>query len=110
MPGNVFGSDSTDAFIFATIPVIIFYVGLYIRASIEDKRPLAALLSIFAVSIMFWAVFKQNGTALTTWAQFYTDREVPAVPSSPRTESLYLAEQVVNSPDSVTRMMPISRW
>ena len=101
LPGNVFGSDSTDAFIFATIPVIIFYVGLYIRASIEDKRPLAALLSIFAVSIMFWAVFKQNGTALTTWAQFYTDREVPAV-VQPVTESLYLAEQVVNSPDSVT--------
>ena len=26
IPGNLFGSDSTDAFIFATIPVIIFYL------------------------------------------------------------------------------------
>ena len=101
IPGNLLGSDSTDAFIFATIPVIIFYVGLWIRANVDDKRQLSALLSIFAVSIMFWAVFKQNGTALTTWAQFYTDREVPAA-VQPATESLYLAEKVVNTTDSVT--------
>jgi proton-dependent oligopeptide transporter, POT family len=99
-PGNIFGSDSTDAFIFATIPVIIFYVGLYLRASLEDKKPLVALLSIFAVSILFWAVFKQNGTALTTWAQFYTDRELPAA-IAPTANELYLAERVVNANDSV---------
>lgn len=100
IPGNVFGSDSTDAFIFATIPVIIFYVGLYLRASIEDKKPLVALLSIFAVSILFWAVFKQNGTALTTWAQYYTDRELPAA-IAPAANDLYLAERVVNAVDTV---------
>ena len=100
IPGNVFGSDSTDAFIFATIPVIIFYVGLWMRASIEDKKPLVALLSIFAVSIMFWAVFKQNGTALTTWAQYYTDRELPAA-IAPTANELYLAERVVNANDTV---------
>jgi POT family proton-dependent oligopeptide transporter len=92
IPGNVFGSDSTDAFIFATIPVIIFYVGLYLRASIEDKKPLVGLLSIFAVSILFWAVFKQNGTALTTWAQYYTDRELPAA-IAPAANDFYLAER-----------------
>jgi proton-dependent oligopeptide transporter, POT family len=100
IPGNVFGSDSTDAFIFATIPVIIFYVGLYLRASIEDKKPLVGLLSIFAVSILFWAVFKQNGTALTTWAQYYTDRELPAA-IAPTANDLFLAERVVNTNDSV---------
>lgn len=100
IPGNVFGSDSTDAFIFATIPVIIFYVGLWMRASIEDKKPLVALLSIFAVSILFWAVFKQNGTALTTWAQYYTDRELPAA-IAPTANELYLAERVVNANDTV---------
>jgi POT family proton-dependent oligopeptide transporter len=102
IPGNVFGSDSTDAFIFATIPVIIFYVGLYLRASLEDKKPLVALLSIFAVSILFWAVFKQNGTALTTWAQYYTDRELPAA-IAPAANDLYLAERVVNANDTVPR-------
>ncbi len=73
--GNLFGSDSTDAFIFACIPVIIFYSSLYFKADREDKRPVAALLAIFAVVVLFWAVFKQNGSALNTWADRYTDRE-----------------------------------
>ncbi len=76
IPGNIFQSDSNDAFIFACIPVIYFYTSLYIHASKEDKRPIAALLAIFAAVIMFWAVFKQNGTALTIWADNYTNRQV----------------------------------
>jgi POT family proton-dependent oligopeptide transporter len=100
IPGNIFGSDSTDAFIFATIPIIIFYVGLYVKASIADKKPLAALLTIMLVSVMFWAVFKQNGTALTTWAQYYTDRQTPAV-VKPIAETLYQVEKVTNKIDSV---------
>lgn len=72
----IFGSDSTDAFIFACIPIIFFYGSLYYKAKVEDKRPIGALLSIFAVVILFWAVFKLNGSALTTWADRYTDREI----------------------------------
>ena len=72
----IFGSDSTDAFIFACIPVIYFYASLYFKAKSDEKRPIGALLSIFAVVILFWAVFKLNGSALTTWADRYTDREV----------------------------------
>ena len=78
IPNNIFGSDSTDAFIFACIPIIYFYVMLYVKANADDKRPIGALLAIFAVSVMFWAVFKQNGTALTRWANNYTDRSIPA--------------------------------
>lgn len=78
LPGNIFGTDSTDAFIFACIPVIYFYIMLYVKANAEDKKPIGALLAIFAVSLMFWAVFKQNGTALTRWANNYTDRSIPA--------------------------------
>jgi POT family proton-dependent oligopeptide transporter len=100
IPGNIFGSDSTDAFIFATIPIIVFYVGLYVKATFEDKKPIAALLTIFLVSVMFWAVFKQNGTALTTWAQYYTDRETPQI-VKPIAEKLYLVEKVTNKFDSV---------
>lgn len=91
IPSNIFGSDSTDAFIFACVPVIFFYVSLYLNANSEDKRPIGALLAIFAVSLMFWAVFKQNGTALTRWANYYTDRSVPAVLEQPL-EALYLVE------------------
>ena len=79
IPGALVGSDSTDAFIFACIPVIYFYSSLYFKAKPEEKRPIAALLAIFAVVVLFWAVFKQNGSALNTWADRYTDREVSGV-------------------------------
>ena len=79
-PGNpnasIFGSDSTDAFIFACIPVVYFYAQLYFKAKVEERRQIGALLTIFAVVIMFWAVFKLNGSALNTWANNYTDRSV----------------------------------
>ncbi|MBL7836483.1 MAG: peptide MFS transporter [Bacteroidetes bacterium] len=78
IPGDIFGSDSSDAFIFSTLPVIYFYYTLYAKASVADKKPIAALLVVMLVSVMFWAVFKQNGTALTTWAKYYTDRSAPA--------------------------------
>lgn len=76
IPGALVGSDSTDAFIFACIPVIFFYASLFFKAPADEKRPIAALLAIFAVVILFWAVFKQNGSALNTWADRYTDRTV----------------------------------
>jgi proton-dependent oligopeptide transporter, POT family len=100
LPGNILGSDSTDAFIAACIPICIFFGSLYVRANAIDKKPIAALLAIFAVSIMFWAVFKQNGTALTNWAQYYTDRTVsPAVEKV--LKPIYLVEQINSSNDSL---------
>lgn len=101
IPDNILGSDSTDAFICACIPVIVFYVSLYVRTNENDKRPIAALLAIFAVSVMFWAVFKQNGTALTRWANYYTDRSVAPAIEKPLGE-LYLAEEKTYVTDSVT--------
>ena len=77
IPDNLFGSDSTDAFIFACIPILSFYFSLWFRASKEDKAPIGALLSIFFVVIIFWAIFHQNGSALTIWAESYTDRKLP---------------------------------
>ena len=76
LDSSIFGSDSTDAFVFACIPVIFFYGSLYFKAKVEDKRPIGALLSIFAVVILFWAVFKLNGSALNNWGDKYTDREL----------------------------------
>lgn len=76
LPGSLFGSDSTDAFIFACVPVIYFYTSLWLRAPADEKRPIAALLAIFAVVVLFWAVFKQNGSALNTWADRFTNRQV----------------------------------
>lgn len=76
IPGNIFGSDSNDAFIFFTIPVLIFFFNTWRSASKQEKAPIAALLSIFGVVIIFWAVFHQNGSALTYWAKNNTSREL----------------------------------
>lgn len=100
IPGNIFGSDSTDAFIFGVLPVTGFYVSLFLRARAEDKRPIAALLAVFAVAIVFWAIFKQNGTALTTWAENYTDRELPASFVKPA-GSMGMVQEVTLQKDSV---------
>lgn len=99
IPGNLLGSDSTDAFIFGAIPVVGFFVMLLLKSEPEERKPLAAMLSIFGVVVIFWAVFKQNGSALTTWADRYTDREIaPAV--EPLAETLMLAQVVTAEPDS----------
>ncbi len=76
--GNIFGTDTNDAFLFGCIPIIAFFVMLMVRANKEDKRPIAALLSVYACLVIFWAVFHQNGDALTTWAEKYSNREVPS--------------------------------
>jgi proton-dependent oligopeptide transporter, POT family len=103
IPGNVFGTDSSDAFIFGAMPVAYFYFSLYKKASEEDKKPIGALLSVFAVVIIFWAVFKQNGTALTTWAELYTDRSMPAMLEKPA-EKLQMAQHIDGKTDSVFLM------
>lgn len=100
IPGSLFGSDSTDAFIFACIPVAVFYGNIYARAEKSEKRPIAALLAIFLVVIMFWAVFKQNGSALNTWADRYTNREMTGTPQRVF-DALKLAETVKYQKDSV---------
>ncbi|NOT51679.1 MAG: peptide MFS transporter [Chitinophagaceae bacterium] len=74
--GYIFDSNSTDAFIFACIPVLVFYGALLVRSNKHERPAMGAMLSIFAVVILFWAIFKQNGSALNTWASRYTDRHV----------------------------------
>lgn len=95
------GSTSTDAFIFACLPVIYFYSTLFFKAKKEEKRPIAALLTIFAVVILFWAVFKQNGTALTTWADRYTDREVSNPTAKSTFSTLSLSQTLTYKKDSI---------
>ena len=100
IPGSIFGKDAVDAFIFGAIPVILFYVSLYVKADKADKRPVAALLSVYAVAIIFWAIFKQNGTALTLWAEKYTDRAVPEM-IEPLAEGIYMTQTETLAKDSI---------
>jgi POT family proton-dependent oligopeptide transporter len=95
------GSASTDAFIFACVPVIYFYGSLLAKADKDEKRPIAALLTIFAVVILFWAVFKQNGSALTTWADRYTDRHLQNPVAEKIFSKLNFSQNFTYSKDSI---------
>jgi proton-dependent oligopeptide transporter, POT family len=83
IPGNIFGSNSNDAFIAACIPVVAFYISLWRRANAQDKKGIGSLLFVFVISIAFWAIYNQNATGLTLWAEKHTDRTV-----SPTTEKI----------------------
>ncbi|MHA3789769.1 peptide MFS transporter [Flavobacterium hauense] len=77
IPGNILGSDTNDAFILGCIPVIAFFIYLWAKSTGLEKRAIAALLAVFSCVILFFAIFHQNGDALTVWAEDYTDREMP---------------------------------
>ncbi|MBK9285771.1 MAG: peptide MFS transporter [Sphingobacteriaceae bacterium] len=101
IPGSISSSNSTDAFFMFCIPVIYFFASIYIKSSTEEKKPLSTMYIIFLIVILFWAIFKQNGTALTTYAKYYTDRESPAAISD-LTAKLGFSEKVTaqNSEES----------
>ena len=77
IPGNILGSDTNDAFIFGCLPVIGFFVYLWAKSEALEKRAIGALLAVFSCVILFFAIFHQNGDALTVWAEDYTNREMP---------------------------------
>jgi POT family proton-dependent oligopeptide transporter len=99
IPGNIFGTDGNDAFLIGCLPVVIYYISLWWRASKEDKSPIAALLTVMACVVVFWAIFHQNGDALTVWAEEYTDR-APSPAISNAAANFDLA-QTVNYHESV---------
>ena len=100
--GYIFDSNSTDAFIFACIPVLVFYVALLLRSNSDERPAIAAMLAIFAVVILFWAIFKQNGSALNTWASRSTERQVSGTQEKVLS-SLKLTETIRYTKDSVTQ-------
>jgi POT family proton-dependent oligopeptide transporter len=87
--GGAFGGGpsgaATAAFLFATIPVVVYFVMLWARAPHGEKGPIGALLSIFAVVVVFWMIFHQNGSSLTYWADENTKREAGSLAPMLRT-------------------------
>ncbi len=68
-------SSINAAFIGACLPVIVFYVRIWSKLKIPAERDkVGALLVLFLVVIIFWAVFHLNTTALTVWTRDNTDR------------------------------------
>jgi proton-dependent oligopeptide transporter, POT family len=98
---SLMGSQANDAFIFACLPIIWFYVSLWINAKGQDKRGIGALLFIFTISIIFWTIYNQNSTGLTLWAEKHTDRTV-----SPTTAKIAGALGFLQTVSDSNRMVP----
>lgn len=108
VPGSLFnstvmGSKANDAFIFACIPIIAFYISLWVKAKGQDKKGIGALLFIFTVSIIFWTIYNQNSTGLTIWAERHTDRTA-SVTTGKLTGTLFPLQQVTDTPRLVNKV------
>ena len=73
---TMMGTPSSDAFIFACVPIIGFFISIWVRARGEDKKGIGALLFIFAISVIFWSLFYQNFIGYTLWTEVHTDRTI----------------------------------
>ena len=109
LPGKLFhttimGSAASDAFVFACVPVIAFFVSLWVKARGEDKKGIGALLFIFAVSVIFWAIYYQNFTAYTLWAEEHTDRTISSPVVEKGVDWLGMMQKVNTNPREVTRV------
>jgi POT family proton-dependent oligopeptide transporter len=100
---TIMGTRANDAFIFACLPIIAFYISLWAKAKGQDKRGIGALLFVFAIAIAFWTIYNQNSTGLTLWAEKHTDRE--ASPTTAKiTGALFPLQEVSDSPRLVTKV------
>lgn len=111
---NIFGSATTDAFLFACLPVTYYYLRTYLNASAEDKKPIGTLLYIFAVVIIFWAIFHQNGNVLTSWAEENTTRQVSVIEGD-QSNNLGFFQDVAapapgEKPDAYLENLPPEQW
>jgi POT family proton-dependent oligopeptide transporter len=117
LPGKIFGttimgSPSSDAFVFACIPIIGFFVSIWVKANREDKRGIGALLYIFAISVIFWALYYQIFTGYTLWTDRYTDRTISSTTIQKGADWMGLMQTVNTNPrevDSVNaQLMPVT--
>jgi len=97
------GSQASDAFIFACLPIIAFYISLWVRAKGQDKKSIGALLFVFAIAVAFWTIYNQNSTGLTLWAEKHTDRL--ASPTTARiTGKIFPLQEVSDTPRMVGKV------
>lgn len=97
------GTQANDAFIFACLPIIAFYISLWVKAEGQDKKGIGSLLFIFAIAIAFWTIYNQNATGLTLWAEKHTDR-VASPTTAKITGKLFPLQQVTDTPRLVNKV------
>ncbi|MFZ9386986.1 MAG: peptide MFS transporter [Chitinophagaceae bacterium] len=99
----IMGTQANDAFIFACLPIVAFYISLWVRAKGQDKKGIGALLFIFAIAVAFWTIYNQNATGLTIWAEKHTDREASAT-TEKITSALFPMQKVSDSLRMTTKL------
>ena len=100
---SIMGTQANDAFIFACLPIIAFYISLWIKAKGQDKKGIGSLLFIFAIAIAFWTIYNQNATGLTLWAEKHTDR-VASPTTAKITGLLFPMQKVTDTPRLVNKV------
>jgi POT family proton-dependent oligopeptide transporter len=81
-------TPDVPAFILACLPVIVFYYSIWRNVPDAGERGrVAALLVVFSVVVIFWAIFNLNSTALTAFTRDDVDR-APGVLVKPFTDTL----------------------
>ena len=100
---TVMGTQANDAFIFACLPIIAFYISLWVKATGSDKKAIGSLLFIFAIAIAFWTIYNQNATGLTLWAEKHTDR-VASETTAGITGALFPMQEVSDTPRMVNKV------
>jgi amino acid/peptide:H+ symporter len=78
LPGSVTKLvKATDiGFLVGSIPILLFFVRLPQKANEEEKPGLQALLPIYLAGGTFFMVLHLNGSAMTTWANENTARDL----------------------------------
>ncbi len=100
---SIMGTQANDAFIFACIPIIAFYISLWVKAEEQDKKGIGSLLFIFVIAIAFWTIYNQNATGLTLWAEKHTDR-IASPTTASITGKLFPLQEVSDSPRLVNKV------
>src|SRR4029077_3626810 len=108
LPTKLFGAplvktQANDAFIFACLPIIAFYISLWVKAKGQDKKGIGSLLFIFAIAIAFWTIYNQNATGLTLWAEKHTDRAASPI-TAKITGKIYPLQEVTDTPRLVPKL------
>ncbi|MBI9073345.1 MAG: peptide MFS transporter [Melioribacteraceae bacterium] len=101
--GTTFFSESTDAFMFACLPLLYYYFSIWKNGDKKEREQLGALYAVFLAGGVFFMILHQNGSAMTLWANDYTSREMPAVVQGPLGE-LGFAETVTSEFQEVTKV------
>src|SRR6185503_20479358 len=96
-------TQANDAFIFACLPIIAFYISLWVKAQGKDKKSIGSLLFIFVIAIAFWTIYNQNATVLTLWAEKHTDR-VASPTTAKITGALFPLQEVSDTPRLVNKV------